>query len=395
MNKQRLHFHVLNVGHALDHFFILIFPTAVLALQKNWGIDYAELLTYGSFGVLAYGLGSIPAGWLGDRWSQRGMMNVYYYGMGLSAILTAFAQTPAQLATGVAAIGLFASIYHPVGTALVFSSAEKTGRAIAVNALAGNLGLACAAGVTALLSQAIGWQAAFLIPGILCVLTGVAYTLISKDIQTFHQRTKQKNESYASKNSLIKLFAVIAVIACFGGLVFQSLTTALPKIVEASFHISLSKTGMLSTAIYIVAAVIQLIIGELLDRISARTLLLFVTLSQVAFLMLAAFTSGWMLIPVFIGLISSTYAQIPINDWLIGRYSSNQWRSRIYAMKYMVSFSTAPVAYWLIAVVYGKTNEFNLLYGILATGMLLSTLAAWLMPVIRSEPDEAYRQKLA
>ncbi len=290
---------------------------------------------------------------------------------------------------------MLASIYHPVGTALVFSTAEKTGRAIAINALAGNLGLACAAGVTALLSQAIGWQAAFLIPGILCVLAGVAYTLVSKDIQIFHQRTNRNNESYASKNNLIKMFAVIAIIACFGGLVFQSLTTALPKIIDASFDISISKTGMLSTIIYILAAVIQLVIGELLDWISARTLLLFVTSSQVIFLMLAAFTSGWMLIPVFIGLISSTYAQIPINDWLIGRYSSDQWRSRIYAMKYMVSFSTAPIAYWLIAIIYGKTSEFSLLYGILATGMLLSTLAVWLMPVIRPEPDKAYRHNLA
>jgi len=395
MNKQRLHFHVLNVGHALDHFFILIFPTAVLALQKSWDIDYAELLTYGTFGVLAYGLGSIPSGWLGDRWSQRGMMNAYYYGMGLSAILTAFAQTPAQLATGVAAIGLFASIYHPVGTALVFSTAEKTGRAIAVNALAGNMGLACAAGMTALLSQVIGWQAAFIIPGILCVLAGVVYTLVSRDVKIFQHRGNQQNETYSSNNTLIKMFAVIAVIACFGGLVFQSLTTALPKIIDASFNISLSTTGMLSTTIYLLAAVIQLIIGELLDRVSARLLLLFVTSSQVVFLILAAFTSGWMLIPVFIGLISSTYAQIPINDWLIGRHSSDQWRSRIYAMKYMVSFSTAPVAYWLIAVIYGKTNEFNPLYGILAAGMLLSTLAAWLMPAIRSESDEAYRQNLA
>ncbi len=384
MNKKQLHFHVLNFGHALDHFFILIFPTAVLTLQKNWDTSYAELLKYGSFGVLAYGLGSIPSGWLGDRWSQKGMMSVYFYGMGLSAILIAFAQTPAHLALGVIAIGLFASIYHPVGTALVFSTAEKTGRAIAVNALAGNLGLACAAGITAFLSQMIGWQAAFLIPGIICILTGIAYNLVSKDIQVFQQRINQETETSLSKNLLKRLFIGIAIIACFGGLVFQSLTTALPKIINASFDISLSKIGLLSTIIFILAAVGQLIIGELLDKISARTLLLFIASAQMIFLILASLASGWALIFVLIGLMSSAYSQIPINDWLIGRYSSNQWRSRIYAMKYMVSFSTAPIAYWLIAAIYGKTEEFTLLYWLLATGMLLSTLAAWFMPVIKT-----------
>lgn len=387
MNKQRLHFQALNLGHALDHFFILIFPTAVLALQNNWGSSYAELLKYGSFGVLAYGLGSIPSGWLGDRWSQRGMMNVYFYGMGLSAILTAFAQTPDQLAAGVVAIGLFASIYHPVGTALVFSTAEKAGRAIAINGVAGNLGPACAAGVTAFLSQTFGWQAAFLIPGIICVLTGIGYTLVSKDVQIIQKRTNNKTETTLDKSSMVKLFAGIAVIACFGGLVFQSSTTALPKIIKNSFEASLTMTGLLATAIFILAAGGQLVIGELLDRVPARTLLLGVTSAQVTFLLLTSITSGWMLVPVLVGLMLSTYSQIPVNDWLIGRYAADQWRSRIYAMKYMLSFSTGPVAYWLIAMIYDHTADFTLLYWILAAAMTSSVAAAWMMPVTKPTTD--------
>ncbi|MGI9276677.1 MAG: MFS transporter [Endozoicomonas sp.] len=391
MNKRQLHFLVMNLGHGLDHFFILIFPTAVLALQDNWDISYAKLLKYGSFGVLAFGLASLPSGWLGDRWSQKGMMKLFFYGMGLSAILTSFAQTPEQLAAGVVAIGLFASIYHPVGTALVFSTSEKTGRAIAVNGMAGNIGLACAAAVTAFLSQMIGWQAAFLLPGSVCVLTGVAYTWVSKDIQPIQKNNNRKEVQALSRNSMIKLIMGIAVIACFGGLVFQSSTTALPKILEGSFELSLSQTGSLATAIFIVAAVVQLIIGELLDRVPARILLLCVTSAQVMFLILASFASGWTLIPVLTGLMFSTYAQIPITDWLIGQYAADQWRSRLYAMKYMLSFSTGPVAYWLIALIQGNTGEFTLLYWILAAGMSLSILAAWLMPVTRTQAGtEAY-----
>ena len=133
------------------------------------------------------------------------------------------------------------------------------------------------------------------------------------------------------------------------------------------------------------AAVVQLIIGELLDRVPARILLLVVASAQVTFLMLASFSSGWALIPVLTGLMFSTYAQIPINDWLIGQYAADQWRSRLYAMKYMLSFSTGPVAYWLIALIQGNTGEFTLLYWILAAGMSLSILAAWLMPVTRTQ----------
>ncbi|KEQ11452.1 multidrug transporter [Endozoicomonas montiporae] len=385
MDKRKFHFQVMSLGHALDHFFVLIFPTVVLVLQKEWGLSYAELLKYGSLGVLAYGLGSLPSGWLGDRWSQRGMMNVYFYGMGLSAILTALAQTPEQLAAGVAAIGLFASIYHPVGTAVVFSTAEKTGRAIAVNGVAGNIGLASAAIVTAFISEMINWQAAFIIPGIVCVLSGFAYSWVSGDVSAINRKGNGRDTESLDRRSMIKLFMGIAVIACLGGLVFQSMTTALPKMVESAFSGSLGQTGMVATIIFVLAATVQMVIGELLDRVPARSLLLVIALGQVIFLILASMVSGMALIPVLICLMFFTFGQIPVNDWLIGHYAADEWRSRFYAMKYTLGLSVATVAYWLIAVVHDNTGEFTLLYLVLAAIMSLSVVAAWFMPKTRAQ----------
>lgn len=389
MAKQKLHFQVMNLGHALNHFFILIFPTIVLALQKEWGTGYGELLKFGSFGVLAYGLGAMPSGWLGDRWNQRGMMNVFFYGMGFSAILTSFAQTPSQLAVGVVAIGLFASIYHPVGLALVFSTSEKTGRAIAVNGVAGNIGLACAAVVSAFLAQTFGWQAAFLIPGIVCVLTGVVYSWVSGYIKPVAGHRKKQTSQSLDKSDMIKLFAGIAVIACLGGLVFQSVTTALPKMLATALDTSLGWIGMLSTIIFVIAASVQIIIGELLDRIAARTLLFVVTFAQALFLLLASMVSGWWLVPVLLALVFSTFAQIPINDWLIGNFAADKWRSRIFAMKYTLSLSVGTIAYWLIATVYDNTGAFTVLYLILAAAMTVSMMAAWMMPGNKPQ-QEAY-----
>ena len=74
MRKPALNFFFLNLGHAYDHLFILIYPTVVLALQDQWQIAYGDLLIYGSVGALAFGAGALPAGWLGDRWSRTGMM---------------------------------------------------------------------------------------------------------------------------------------------------------------------------------------------------------------------------------------------------------------------------------------------------------------------------------
>lgn len=386
MNRS-FHAGVLNVGHALNHYFLLIFPSVVLTLHKEWGMSYADLLQVGSAAMLVYGVMSLPAGWLADRWSRKGMMIVFYFGMGTSALLTALSQTPWQMGLGLCVIALFAAIYHPVGIALIFSSANKTGRAIAVNGLAGNLGLAFAAMGTALLCQWFSWQAAFYIPGLVCVFTGVVYWLASKGVTDIEHGKNIRDDVTMPLGQLKVLFACAAVVVFFGGLVFQSTTTSLPKIMDAQFSQSLSLSSTLTTSIFICAAFIQLVVGELLDRVDIKKLLACIAGGQLFFLLLATVTHEWSLVLVFIGLMLFTYAQIPVNDWLIGRYSDAKWRSRIYAAKYAISFSTGPIAYWLIAATYAHTQEFVLMYLILAGGMGFASLSAMMMPSSRKHTE--------
>ncbi|MDP7548964.1 MAG: MFS transporter, partial [Alphaproteobacteria bacterium] len=120
MNRDRLYFLLLNLGHFFDHLFMLIFATvAALALYREWGVGYAALLAYATPGFFAFGLCSLPAGWLADRWSRDGMMSVFFIGIGATAIATGFAETPLQIGAGLFVIGMFAAIYHPVGLAIV------------------------------------------------------------------------------------------------------------------------------------------------------------------------------------------------------------------------------------------------------------------------------------
>ena len=173
----RKHFLFLNVGHFLDHLFILIYPTVVLALQDEWSFAYNDLLLYGMLGVFAFGAASIPMGWLGDRWSRHGMISVFFLGIGLASIATGFATSPVEIGIGVTFIGIFAAIYHPVGIAMVFSGAENAGRDLAVNGVWGNLGLAAAAMTAAAITEWFGWSWAFILPGIASVAIGIVYAL--------------------------------------------------------------------------------------------------------------------------------------------------------------------------------------------------------------------------
>jgi MFS family permease len=128
----------LNGAHALDHFVILIYPTVVIELATVYGRSYSELIALGTASFTAFGLFSLPAGWLADRWSRRNMMVAFYLGSGLSLVAAAFSPSLTVLAAALFALGVFGAIYHPVGTALLLENATQRGRTLAFNAVCGN-----------------------------------------------------------------------------------------------------------------------------------------------------------------------------------------------------------------------------------------------------------------
>ena len=137
---------LLNVGHGLDHMFLLIFAAAVGVIASEFGFQsWEDLMPYGVGAFVLFGLGSIPSGRLGDLWGRRRMMIVFFVGIGLSTLLTALTQNAWQMAVALTLVGAFASIYHPVGIPLLVQKSANPGLAIGVNGLAGNLGVALAA----------------------------------------------------------------------------------------------------------------------------------------------------------------------------------------------------------------------------------------------------------
>ena len=161
-------------GHSMSHIFMLLYPTVVLALEKEFHKSYGELLVLMTLGNVLFGVAALPAGWLGDRWSTLGMMIIFFLGLGASAIFTGFMTTTGGLVLGLALIGLFASIYHPVGMAWLVRNSENKGRALGINGVFGSLGVATAALIAGILTDTISWRAAFIVPGVLALIVGVA-----------------------------------------------------------------------------------------------------------------------------------------------------------------------------------------------------------------------------
>src|SRR5258706_4700892 len=145
MNDRRFLVPFLNLGHLLDHLVMLVFPTVVIALAREWNRPYSEMLPLALGGFIAFGAFAIPAGWLADHWSRYRMLAVFFFGIGGSLFLTGFATTPWQIAAGLTLTGMFAAIYHPVGIAMLVAAPKNLGMALGWNGLWGNLGLPVAA----------------------------------------------------------------------------------------------------------------------------------------------------------------------------------------------------------------------------------------------------------
>src|SRR5205809_4373657 len=168
----------VNAAHFIDHYSMLIFAAAVIVMGPALGMAYSELLPYATPGFVAFGAGSLLTGWLGDRWSRRHMMVIFFAGIGASMIGVGLVQTPLQLGAALLSIGVFASIYHPVGTAMIVSYAEQLGHEMGLNGVWGNLGVASSALVTGVIGQYLGWRYAFIVPGIVTILIGAAFALM-------------------------------------------------------------------------------------------------------------------------------------------------------------------------------------------------------------------------
>ena len=391
MPRARLGFLFLNVGHFLDHFFMLVFATvAALRLTGEWGMSYAALIPYATPGFIAFGVGAVPAGWLADKWSREGMIVIFFLGIGASSILTALAGSPIEIALGLTAIGLFAAIYHPVGLALVIQGREKTGVPLAVNGIFGNLGVASAALLTGYLIDTAGWRNAFVLPGAVSIGLGLAYAGFlwsgrgSGEAPRAGGGGSAKSTpgggeaSPADRGTFVRVLAIIVFTTAIGGFVFQSTTFALPKIFDerlADLAGSATAIGGYAFAVFTVAAFAQLAVGYLVDRHSLRTVFAFVGALQAAFFAVMYELTGTAALIVAVGFMLVVFGQIPINDVLIGRITKSEWRSRVFSLRYIVTFSVSASTLPLIAWVHGNWG-FGRLFVVmaLASGAILAAV---------------------
>jgi MFS family permease len=376
MNKPSRVIGFVNAAHFIDHYSMLIFAAAVIIMGPALGMAYSELLPYATPGFVAFGAGSLITGWLGDRWSRRHMMVIFFVGIGASMISVGLVQTPLQLGAALLSIGIFASIYHPVGTAMIVSYAGKLGREMGLNGVWGNLGVASSALVTGVIGQYLGWRFAFIVPGVVTILIGIAFALI-----VVHEDRKGAKQAAAqarvAKEDMWRVVLALLIVVIAISTTFNAVTVALPKLFAerlADLTRSPALLGVIAAGVYVFGAMTQYTIGRLLDHYSLKTVALPLSFMLAPFLYLAASLSNLPLIVVSIGIVMGAFGQVTVNDAMVGKYTTEEWRSRAYAVRYFVGFTAAGASVGLVAWLYERGGFTGMLQAF--AGLCLLTIAA-------------------
>ncbi len=343
---------LLNLGHALDHMFLLIFATAVASVATDFGFAHWEdLMPYSAGAFLMFGLGSVPAGRLGDLWGRRSMMVIFFFGMGVSALLCALVQNAWQLAIALSVLGLFSAIYHPVGIPMLLQQAAKPGLTIGINGLAGNLGIAFAAILTGFMVKYVGWRAAFVVPGLLSLLCGWLFMRLAPPEIESPSRRATRARVGLDKSQMARLLLVMTFAAITSSLLFNFTTNGNGQLMRERFKGIVedpAQLGIMLAAVYAVASFSQLIVGRLIDRFALKRLYLAIVLLQVPMFLLAAQAQGWLLFWLQIGFMSTIFGAIPFTDAMVVRYVDDAYRSRVSGMRLAVSFGVASLAVYLL-----------------------------------------------
>ncbi len=378
----------LNFGHFIDHMLMLIFAKAAFSAGIDFGLGkegaYAEMIFYGIPSLVLFGACAPIAAHMADHWNRNGMLTVFFIGIGLASIITGFAQSLLQISLGLGLIGIFASIYHPVGIAMVIEGGGKVGWRLGVNGLWGNMGVAAAPLVTGLILVQFDWRMAFIIPGSVSILFGLGFLrlLSSGDVKA-PEATRQEKELIGFASGWQRALVSLALVTAAGGFVFGAMTFIIPRLFEVrmlGITSDIAVTGILASVIYAVAAFAQLVVGRAIDKRSIKHVLIFIAAGQPLLLFLMTMQTDYALFAVSLLAMGFVFGQIPITDAVLSQYVPDKWRAKVLSVKFLVNIIIGALALMTARYLLSTGAGFESVIRVIAIAACFIVGAAILLP---------------
>jgi MFS family permease len=311
----------------------------------------------------------------------------------VGAIVVGLAVGPERLFIGLTLIGLFGSIYHPVGIAWVVALANKQGMTLGINGVFGNTGSAIAPVFVGLMIDYVTWRAAFIIPGVLSIFVGTGLLLVwragwIKDV------TKDRTPTVAPDSSaFFRVFIVLTITMACSGIVYTGLTNTMPKLMEmglsAALAASYTEIGVFVGIISGLASLSSIFGGWMADRYSARSIYIIFWTLQIPILFTIVSLSDVPLLVAVLLVLSFMLAFAAAENMLVAQYTPFRWRAVAYGAKFVLALGVGGLTVHLAGWLFDSNGDFGVLFALFGGAAILAAAAAFLLPGARPRAVEA------
>jgi MFS family permease len=389
-----------SVGHALMHLMTAFYAVIVLTLAVAWDLPPERLLELYAPSAVLLGVMSLPAGWASDRFGAPLMMVVMFVGLGLSSITCGLVpeRDTFALMLALCGIGVFGAFYHSVGIGWIIRTNREQGHAMGVNGLWGSAGVALYGVVPGVLITLASWRAAFILPGIICLMVGAALAWQIRSGRVGDRPMPATPGVRAGRREFWRVFSVLSVTMALEGVLWSAVMFGAALVFETRLADDIARlrdglaswgvatqavlwVGLATSMIYIVSGMAQYAMGRrIIDRYPLKSTYVTASALQVVAMLALAMGSGYVALAGAIASAVLSSASGPVENILIARYTPSRYHGLGFGAKFVVALGASPLAILLIAWVREATGGLDLLFLSLAGVALVIALVAMLLP---------------
>jgi MFS family permease len=359
------------VAHAATHYAELMYPTLAVALAHETGLPLREVLAWSFAGYLLFGVGALPAGYGADHFGARPLLIGGLLGMSLATILAGASNPGLPLAVCLALLGCAGSLYHPAGMGLISHTIAARGRALGINGVCGNLGIALTPIVTAALATRLGWRGALWVSGGLLFLAALVCARLPIDEPAPVARVAAAPPARRTPRAAWS-FALLCGAAMLGGISYRGNTIAQPAYFAE--RVSIMGYGAATSLAFLVGVIGQYCGGVIADRVDLRRGYLAFHAASLPALLAMSFLANLPLLGAAGVFTFFSLGMQPIENSLFAVLVPARWRSTGYGVKFVLTFGVGSLAVWLVGWLqeaFGLPSVFLGLGAVVATLVLV------------------------
>jgi len=354
-------------SHGLVHLYEGVLPPLIPLLMDKFNTDYFHMGIIVTIFSYAFGLGSLPAGYLSDRLGARFLITIFLFGASTFSIFIWPVGSLWNYGLLMGFIGLFCSTYHPSSNTLISISVREKGKAFGIHGIAGSLGVSAVPVLSVWIALVVGWQAPHVIFGFLGIgISLYSLTVPNRLVTPSSVALAKESEAGFSKASYTNLIVFFLSVTTLG-LTYKGIMTFLPAYMGQNVHLSflnlntVALGGTITTIALLSGAVGQYISGRMLDHYRPEQLYLVATVIGTILLFLMAKTSNILLVVSSVLFALFYFSTQPIQNYLLSKFFPEHRHGLGYGIHFFLSFgvgSTAAAVSGYLADRFGLESVF-------------------------------------